>query len=229
MENRKLNVLITGSTGMVGEGVLLTCLNHPSIEKITLVNRRSIGFTHPKVTEIIHDDFYNLSSIEDKLTGFDACFFCLGISSIGVSESDYYKITYVLTMHFGETLSRLNKDMVFCYVTGAGTDETETSKLSWARVKGRTENELEKLPFKALYRYRFGFVKPVRSQVRTKGFYKYISWIMPIGKNFYPDGFNTLEEVTLSMIYVTLYGSQEKKFAGKAISLHAEIMSGLNK
>ena len=214
---------------MVGEGVLLTCLNHPSIDKITLVNRRSVGFTHPKVTEIIHDDFYNLSSIEDKLTGFDACFFCLGISSIGVSESDYYKITYVLTMHFGETLSRLNKDMVFCYVTGAGTYETETSKLSWARVKGRTENDLEKLQLKALYRYRFGFVKPVRGQIHAKSFYKYINWILPIGKNFYPEGFNTLEEVALSMIYVTLYGSQEKILAGKAISLHAEIMRGLNK
>jgi hypothetical protein len=229
MENRKLNVLITGSTGMVGEGVLLTCLNHPSIDRITLVNRRSIGFTHPKVTEIIHDNFYDLSSIEDKLTGFDACFFCLGVSSIGISESEYYKVTYVLTMHFGETLSRLNKDLVFCYVTGGGTDETEKSNLSWARVKGRTENELEKLPIKALYRYRFGFVKPVPGQIRAKSFYRFINWLLPVGKNFFPDGFNTMEEVALSMIYVTLYGSQEKKLAGKAISLHAEIMKGFNK
>src|SRR5659263_214723 len=116
METKKLNVLIMGSTGMVGEGVLLVCLENPAIEKITVVNRRSLGITHPKLTEIIHPDFYNLTSIEERLTGFDACYFCLGISSIGVNETDYYKVTYTLTMHFGETLSRLNPGMVFCYV-----------------------------------------------------------------------------------------------------------------
>jgi len=222
MENKKLNVLITGSTGMVGEGVLLVCLQNPAVEKITVVNRRSLGFTHPKMTEIIHGDFYDLSSIEKQLTGFDACYFCLGISSIGVSETYYYKVTYVLTMHFGETLSRLNPGMVFCYVAGAGTDETEKSSLSWARVKGKTENDLEKLPFKALYRYRFGFVKPVPGQKHAKAFYNYINWVFPLGKRLYPEGFNTLEEVALSMIYVTLYGNEGKKLAGKMITYLAD-------
>lgn len=222
MKTKKLNVLITGSTGMVGEGVLLVCLKNPEIEKVTVINRRTLGFTHPKMTEIIHNDFFNLSSIEDKLTGFDACYFCLGISSVGVSETDYYQVTYVLTMHFGDTLSRLNPNLTFCYVAGAGTDETEKSRMSWSRVKGRTENDLEKLPFKALYRYRFGFVKPVEGQKHSKPFYKYINWVLPLGKAVYPEGFNTLEEVALSMIYVTLYGSLDKKLAGRAITIQAD-------
>jgi hypothetical protein len=224
MEKRKLNVLITGSTGMVGEGVLLVCLQNPAIEKITIVNRRSLGLTHPKLTEIVHPDFYDLSPIEDKLTGFDACFFCLGVSSIGIDQEEYYRVTYTLTMHFGETLSRLNPNLVFCYVTGAGTDETGKSRFQWARVKGQTENDLEKLPFKALYRYRFGFVRPVHGQQHAKSFYKYINWVLPFGQFFSPDAYNALEEVALSMIYVTLYGSNEKKIAGKAISRHARKM-----
>jgi hypothetical protein len=227
METKKLNVLITGSTGMVGEGVLLTCLKSPLVEKITVINRRSLGFSDPKITEIIHSDFYNLSSIENQLTGFDACYFCLGVSSIGVSEADYYQVTYALTMHFGETLSRLNSGMVFCYVAGAGTDETERSNMSWARVKGKTENDLDKLPFKALYRYRFGFVKPVPGQQHAKNFYRYINWVLPFGKIVYPEGFNTLEEVGLSMIYVTLYGSEVKKLSGRAITLQADKMKYL--
>jgi len=224
METKKLNVLITGSTGMVGQGVLLVCLENPAIEKITVVNRRSVGITHPKLTEIIQPNFYDLSTIEDRLTGFDACFFCLGISSIGVDKTEYYNTTYTLTMHFGKTLSRLNPDIVFCYVAGAGTDETEKSTLSWSRVKGKTENDLEKLPFKAMYRYRFGFVKPVPGQKHAKTFYKYINWVLPIGKALFPESYNTLEEVGLSMIYVTLYGSDETKLAGKAITMHAGLM-----
>ena len=223
MESRRLNVLITGSTGMVGEGVLLVCLKNPAVEKITVVNRRSLGLVHPKLTEIIHPDFYDLSAIEDQLTGFDACYFCLGMSSIGVKEADYYKVTYTLTMHFAETLIKRNPDMIFCYVAGAGTDETEKSKQSWARVKGKTENDLAKLPFKAMYRYRFGFVKPVEGQKHAKTFYKYINWVLPFGRLFYPDGFNSLEEVGLSMIQVTLNGNEEKKLAGKAISRLAKL------
>lgn len=217
METRKLNVLITGSTGMVGEGVLFTCLQNPSVEKVTVVNRRSLHITNPKLTEIIHPDFYDLSAIEDQLTGFDACYFCLGISSIGVNEADYFRVTYTLTMHFAETLCKINPGMVFCYVAGAGTDETEKSRQSWARVKGKTENDLAKLPFKALYRYRFGFVKPMVGQQHVNKLYKYINWVFPFGRICYPDGFNTLEEVGLSMIEVTLHGSEEKKLAGKAI------------
>lgn len=227
MAEKKLSVLITGSTGMVGEGVLLVCLNSPFIDKITVINRRPLGISNPKLTEIIHNDFLDLSSIEDKLTGFDACYFCLGISSIGVRESDYYRTTYLITMHFGQTLSRINNNLTFCYVAGSGTDETETSRMSWARLKGKTENELEKLPFKAMYRYRFGFVKPVSGQKHAKDFYKYINWVLPFGKAVSPEFFNTMEEVGLSMIYVTLYGSTEKKLAGKAITLQADKMKYL--
>lgn len=217
METKKLSVLITGSTGMVGEGVLFVCLQNPLVGRITVINRRSVGFTHPKLTEILHSNFYNLSSIENKLTGFDACYFCLGVSSVGMNMDDYYKITYTLTMHFGETLCRLNPGMVFCYVAGAGTKESGKG-VRWATIKGETENDLEKLPFKAMYRYRFGFIKPLPGQKRVKSFYKYIKWFFPIGKFLYPDGFNTLEEVGLSMIQVTLHGNEKKKLAGRAIA-----------
>lgn len=217
MEAKKLNVLITGSTGMVGEGVLLVCLQNPAVGRVTVVNRRSVGFAHPKLTEIIHPNFYNLSSIENRLTGFDACYFCLGVSSVGMNMDDYFKITYTLTMHFGETLCRLNPGMVFCYVAGAGTNESGKG-VRWARIKGKTENDLDKLPFKAMYRYRFGFIKPLPGQKHVKSFYKYIKWIFPIGEFLYPDGFNTLKEVGLSMIQVTLNGSAKKKLAGRAIT-----------
>src|SRR6185436_12655775 len=116
--------------------------------------------THPKLKEIIHTDFYNLSAIENQLAGYNACFFCLGISSIGLKEAEFYKPTYVLTLHVATILSKLNRDMTFCYVSGSGTDSTEKGKTMWARVKGKTENDLMKLPFKQVYNFRPGFMKP---------------------------------------------------------------------
>lgn len=223
METKKLNILLTGSTGMVGEGVLLVCLKNPSVEKVTVINRRSLDMSHPKLTEIVHPDFYDLSSIESRLTGFDACFFCLGISSVGVNPDEYFNVTYNLTMHVGSTLCRLNPGLVFCYVAGAGTDETEKSRMAWARIKGKTENDLDKLPFKAMYRYRFGFVKPVEGQKQVLSMYKYVNWFYPIGKILFPQGFNTLEEVGLSMIEVSLHGCNHKKLEGSLIRQLARV------
>src|SRR6266508_2253769 len=161
MSKDPIKAIITGATGMVGEGVLHICLNHPNVEQILVINRKPCGVQHPKLKEIIHTDFYNLSSIEDQLIGYNACFFCLGISSVGMKEADYFKVTYTLTMHVAETLSRHNPDMTFCYISGAGTDSTEKGRIMWARVKGKTENDLMKLPFRDVFAFRPGFIKPI--------------------------------------------------------------------
>ena len=144
----KIKAIITGTTGMVGEGVLAECLTHPDVEKILVINRRTCGVTHPKLTEILHSDFFNLAPVADRLKGYNACFFCLGVSSVGMSEEDYYARTYTLTMNFAELVARQNPEMTFCYISGAGTDSTEKGRINWARVKGKTENDLMKLPFK---------------------------------------------------------------------------------
>jgi uncharacterized protein YbjT (DUF2867 family) len=201
-----IRVIITGTTGMVGEGVLLECLGDSRVEAVLVINRKPIGRSNPKLTEIIHSDFYDLSAIETQLTGYNACFFCLGISSVGISAEQYYKVTYTLTMGVAATLSRLNTGMTFCYVSGGGTDRTEKGRSRWARVKGKTENDLMKLPFRRVYAFRPGFLKPVAEQQRVHAFYRYINWLYPLGRALYPDGFNTLREVALAMIQLAAGG-----------------------
>jgi uncharacterized protein YbjT (DUF2867 family) len=221
MRSAKLKVIITGATGMVGEGVLLVCLGDPDVEKVLIVNRRPSGKTHPKLKEVILEDFYDLSAAEEQLTGYDACFFCLGVSSVGMKMDAYRRVTYDLTMHFGETVSRLNKNMVFIYVSGAGTDGTEKGRVEWARIKGKTENDLRKLPFRRVYGYRPGFIKPLAGQKKAHAFYSYINWFFPLGKKLSPDHFNTMQELGLSMIRLavneypedTIYGCDISKIA----------------
>ena len=155
-------VVITGTTGMVGKGVLLECIDHPSIENILIVNRSSVGITYPKVREVLIEDFFELSSVSDELNGFDACFFCLGITSIGQSEASYTKTTYDLTLNFAETFIEQNIKSIFCYVSGTGTDSSEKGRTMWARVKGKTENRLLEMPFKRAYMFRPGYIQPLR-------------------------------------------------------------------
>src|SRR6267154_5747387 len=135
----KIKTIVTGATGMVGEGVLIECLNHPDVEEILVINRKPGGVSHPKLREIIHGDFFNLVPIEQQLAGFDACFFCLGVSSVGMSNEEYRHITHDLTLNLARLLVRLNPETTFCYVTGAGTDSSEQGRIAWARVKGATE------------------------------------------------------------------------------------------
>lgn len=207
---------------MVGEGVLNQCLNSPHVEAVLVINRRTCGVTHPKLKEILHADFFHLTPIESQLQGYDACFLCLGISSVGISKEDYYKTTYTLTMHFGETLSRLNPEMICTYISGAGTDSSENGRSHWARVKGKTENDLKQLSFRKVYAYRPGFIKPIEGMKHTKSFYKYINWLFPIGKSLMPDGFNTLQEVGDSMIAVAVHGFDGFILNGKEISATAK-------
>lgn len=215
--NNTLKIIITGSTGMVGEGVVHVCLNHPDIEKVLVINRKPSGVVHSKLKEIIHTDFFNLSPVANELSGYDACFFCLGISSIGVKEPEYFKTTYTLTMHFAETLASQNKNMTFCYISGAGTDTTEKGRSMWARVKGKTENDLMKLNFKSVFALRPGFIKPIKGLKHTHSFYKYINWLYPLGRMIYPNGFCSMEELALCMIHLAQKGYPKNVIEGKNI------------
>src|SRR5579859_1843530 len=203
--NKKIKTIITGATGMVGEGVLLECLDHPDVEQVLVINRKPGGRTHPKLREIIHPDFFNLQPIEAQLAGYNACFFCLGISSVGIGKEEYKRITYDLTLHAGQVLAGQNPDMTFCYVTGAGTDSSEKGRVAWARVKGATENALMRL-FKNAYMFRPAFMKATAGQKNLKGWYKYFAWLYPIGHAIYPAGFCTLREVGQAMINVAARG-----------------------
>jgi uncharacterized protein YbjT (DUF2867 family) len=196
-----MKAIITGATGMVGEGVLLECLSRPEVERILIINRKPGGFSHPKLREIILGDFFDLGPIESQLTGYDACFFCLGVSSVGMSKEEYRHVTYDLTLNFAQLLAKSNPAMTFCYVTGKGTDSSERGSTAWARVKGATENALMRL-FKQAYMFRPGFMKPVDGQRNLKTAFKLILWLYPIGRALYPAGFCTLQEVAAAMIRV---------------------------
>ena len=194
-----IKTIITGATGMVGEGVLLECLNHPDVEQVLVINRRPGGMSHPKLREIIHPDYFELASIEQQLVGYDACFFCLGVSSVGLNQAEYRHVTYDLTLNVAQTLAKANSGMTFCYVTGAGTDSSEKGRVAWARVKGATENALIRL-FRKSYMFRPGFMKATPGQKNIKSYYTWIAWLYPIGRVLYPSGFCTLQEVGRAMI-----------------------------
>jgi uncharacterized protein YbjT (DUF2867 family) len=162
-----MKVILFGATGMVGQGVLRECLVDPGVERVLLVGRSPTGQQNAKLKEILHKDFFDFSAIESELTGYDACFFCLGVSSVGMDAQRYRHLTYDLTMATATMLARLNPGMVFTYVTGRGTDSTEQGPRMWARVKGKTENDLLKLPFKAAYMFRPAGIQPLHG-VRSK-------------------------------------------------------------
>jgi uncharacterized protein YbjT (DUF2867 family) len=214
--NTPIRAIITGTTGMVGEGVMHQCLQHPDVEAVLIINRKPSGYLHPKLKEIVHANFFDLSAIEDQLSGYNACYFCLGISSVGISKDDYYKTTYTLTLNVAQTLVKQNPDMTFCYVSGAGTDSKEKGT-GWAAVKGKTENDLMKLPFKQVFAFRPGFIKPIKGLSKTHSFYKYINWLYPIGRALYTAGFTTLQELAQAMINITKQGYPAKVMEGKDI------------
>lgn len=206
----KLRVIVTGASGMVGEGVMHECLNHPDVEKVLVIGRKPCGTTHPKLTEVIHKDFFDLDPIAEQLTGYNACYFCLGVSSVGMKEPEYKKLTYDLTLHAAGLLAKLNPEMTFCYVSGTATDSTEKGKSMWARVKGKTENDLLKLPFRQAFMFRPGYMHPTPGLRNALKYYKYIGWMYPFLKAVFPGSVSTLAELGQAMLGVTLKGYDKK-------------------
>jgi len=181
-----MKVIITGTTGMVGEGVLLGCLENPEVERVLSIARRSCGHAHPKLSEVVVADFRDVSSIERDLGNYDACFYCAGVSSVGMSEADYTRTTYETPLRFAETLARLNPMMTFVHVSGAHTDSSEQGRVMWARVKGKAENALARLPFKAVYNFRPSLMKPMPGQRHIKRSYQVLLVFYPLLNLFFP-------------------------------------------
>jgi len=221
----KLKVIITGATGMVGEGVLFECLHHPEVERVLVITRKSCGYSHPKLTEIIHSDFLDISSLSDRLTGYNACYFCLGVTSLGKSEAEYARLTYTLTLNFATTLATLNPDMTFCYISGVGTDSTEKGRTMWARVKGKTENDLMKLPFRQVYNFRPGGIEPflpLKSSQTYYKTYKYLGWLFSLMKVIAPNLVITLKDLAAAMINASLTGYSKNILEMKDMKLLAK-------
>ena len=221
----KLKVMITGATGMVGEGVLYECLQHPEIEKVLVVTRNPCGYSHPKLTEIVHRNFFDFSTINTELTGYNACYFCLGVTSTGKNEAEYTKLTYTLTLGFASILAALNPDMTFCYISGAGTDSSEKGRIMWARVKGKTENDLMRLSFKQVYNFRPAGIEPFLplrpSQTYYKS-YKYLGWLFSIMKAVTPNYIVSLKDIAAALINTSLTGYSNNILEVKDIKILAK-------
>ena len=207
---------------MVGKGVLLECLEDDNISEVLLVNRQPIDMQHPKLKELIHKDFYDLGPIKERLQGYDACFFCLGVSVIGMTEEQYSRVTHDLTIHFAETV--INPGMTFIYVSGTGTDSTEQGRSMWARVKGRTENALLKMPFKAAYMFRPGLILPMKGIKSKTGWYNAAYVVL---RPFFPlmrksASVTDTIRVGKAMINVALHGSDKKHLENRDINVVAE-------
>jgi len=211
-----MKVIITGATGMVGEGVLLECLRNPTVERVLVVGRRPCGHTHPKMAECLVPDFRDVSSIEPQLTGYDGCFYCAGISSVGLKEPEYTVVTYDTPLRFAETLVRLNPGMVLVHVSGAHTDGSEQGKIMWARVKGKAENALSRLPFKAVYNFRPSLMKPTPGQKNVKGSYRAMLVFYPLLNLFFPG--LKLEQLGRAMIHCVRAGGSLKLLEAKDIA-----------
>jgi uncharacterized protein YbjT (DUF2867 family) len=205
-----MRVVLFGASGMVGQGVLRECLLDDEVGSVLSIGRSAIGRRHPKLQELLHENFLDYSDVEDKLAGFDACFFCLGVSSAGMSEERYTRVTYDIALAAARTLARLNPGMTFIYVSGMGTDGSEHGGSMWARVKGKTENDLLKLPFKAAYMFRPAVIVPLHG-IKSKTmvyriFYATLTPLLPLLKGRFPKYVTTTEQVGRAMIKVAKDG-----------------------
>jgi uncharacterized protein YbjT (DUF2867 family) len=205
-----MNVILFGATGMVGQGVLRECLLDPDVQQILSIVRTPTNQQYPKLRELVRVNFFDYSAIESQLTGYDACIFCLGVSSAGMDEAKYTHLTHDLTLTAASTLVRLNPEITFLYVSGAGTDSSERGRVMWARVKGRTENDLLKLPFRAAYMFRPGAIQPlhgIRSKTRLyQTIYTVLNPIFPIAKALFPQSITTTEQLGRAMLQVAKHG-----------------------
>lgn len=209
-----MKVIIFGATGMVGQSVLRECLLDPTVEQVLSVGRSSSGQEHAKLRELVRADLFDLSGVEDRLKGFGACFFCLGVSSAGMSEADYRRVTHDLTLSVAATLSRLNPGMTFTYVSGVGTDSTERGRTMWARVKGQTENALMRLPFKGAYMFRIALLQPgpgIRASSRgTRILYSLLGPLISPLRFLFPNQITTSERLGRAMLAVARQGAPKR-------------------
>ncbi len=207
--DKQLNIIITGATGMVGEGVLHECLNDKKVTKVLVIGRRACGVSHPKLAELLVEDFFKLDSLKGVAEGYHACLFCLGVSSVGMKEKQYRRLTYDLTIHFAKAVKALNPDILFAYVSGAATDSTEKGSSMWARVKGKTENDLIAL-FPRAYMFRPGYMQPTPGLKNTIKFYRYIKWMYPFLRFALRGSTSTLAELGQAMIHCAARGYYKK-------------------
>jgi uncharacterized protein YbjT (DUF2867 family) len=199
-----MNILIFGATGMVGQGVLRECLLDPNVQLVETIGRTATGQQNPKLHEIVHKDLSNYAPIEEKLANLDVCFFCLGVGSAGMPEKDYERVTYGTTIAAAETLARLNPKMVLIYVSGTGTDSSEKGRMMWARVKGKTENALLRLPFAAAYMFRPGFIEPAHGEISHnklyRAFFVIAKPLLPMLGRLFPNQILTTEQIARAML-----------------------------
>ena len=219
-----MKVIVFGATGMVGAGVLIECLEDPRVRSVLVIGRRSVGISHPKLRELIRSDFFQYSDARGELSGYDACFFCLGVSVAGMSEPAYHRLTYELTIATAEALVAVSPGIAFCYVSGEGTDSTERGRSMWARVKGKTENQLLRLSSKA-FMFRAGYIQPmkgVRSSTRLyQTFYDIFGWLYPVLRRVAPRHVTTTVNVGRAMIEVAAGGYSRRVLENSDINLLA--------
>jgi hypothetical protein len=211
-------VILTGATGMAGEGVLHECIMSPFVERILIVGRRPSGHGSLKVTEAVIPDLSDPSSIRAQFGGYDACYFCMGVSSVGMKEEDYEKLTYRLTTGFARIVCEMNPEITFCYISGSGTDSTEKGRSMWGRVKGRTENALLAM-FRNAYMFRPGYLHPTPGLKNTLKYYRYVTWLYPVFRWLMPSFIGTLSDLGRAMISATLNGYQKRIVEVKDIRL----------
>lgn len=220
-----MKVIITGSTGMIGKGLLLESIDDPEIKQILLINRNPIGISHSKVKEVIHQDFFDFSAIKNELTGYDACYHCMGVSSAGMDEDKYTKLTFDITKALASTLYQVNPNSVFSYVSGTGTDSSEKSKTMWARVKGRTENHILNLGFKDAYMFRPGAIVPergIKSRTPLYNFLYILTWpFFPLMKRM--KSITTTTRLGRAMINIIKHPQELKHLEGADINSIAAI------
>ncbi len=209
-----MKVILFGASGMVGQGVLRECLLDPDITTVLAIGRTPLGQQQEKLREIVRQDLFNYAPIEDQMRGYITCFFCLGVSSAGMTEADYRHITYDLTIAAAQTLAKLNPNMTFIYISGASTDSTESGRTMWAHVKGQTENALLRLPFKAAYMFRPGYIQPLHG-IKSKtnwyrALYAIVSPIYPLLQALFPKYVTTTEQLGRAMIQVAKHGAPKQ-------------------
>ncbi|MEZ4720969.1 MAG: epimerase [Flavobacteriales bacterium] len=221
-----MKVILIGASGMIGKGVLLECLDHTKVDRVLSIGRSPLGLSHPKLIEIQHKDFTDFNGIKDQLLGYNACFFCLGVSSVGMDEADYSHITHDFALAAARILHEVNPQMTFNYVSGQGTDSTEKGRSMWARVKGKTENDILKLGFKQAFMYRPGLILPLRGiQSRTASyqmFYYYLKGLLRLICYLFPNSTTDTTKIGLAMINSHLRGYEKRILDPKDINMLAD-------